>query len=285
MTTSPKLEQKEMPPQAVLSQMLMSYIVSQAISVASKLYIADQLKDGAKTAAELAELTNTHEPSLYRLMRGLASAGIFQKDAEDRFSNTTFGEFLRSDHPESLRSAAHMICDREHWASHGNMLESVRTGKIAFDHTFGMPVFPYFAENPEAAEVFDNAMTSYSTTVANAVAATYDFSEANTIADIGGGHGLLLSKVLQTVPDAKGILFDQPQVIEGANEVLQKEGTAERVETVNGDFFKEIPVEADVYLMKFIIHDWNDEQSETILRNLSKIRQNGFETIVGRNSC
>ena len=278
--TYPKLQRQELPPQAVLTQMLMSFVVSQAISVAAKLYIADHLNDGAKTVAELADLTNTHEPSLYRLMRGLASAGIFQKDAEGRFSNTMLGEFFRSDHPESLRSAAHMICDREHWASHGNMLESVRTGKTAFDHTFGMPVFPYFAENPEAAEVFDNAMTSYSTTVANAVAATYDFSKAKTIADMGGGHGLLLSKVLQTVPNTKGILFDQPQVIEGANEVLKNEGTAERVETINGDFFKEIPVEADIYLMKFIIHDWNDEQSETILKNLAKSAKTGAKLLL-----
>ena len=214
---SPKTEQPQAPPpQAVLTQMAMSFIVSQAISVAAKLYIADHLNDGAKTIDELAGLTETDAPSLYRLMRGLASAGVFQKDADGRFSNSPLSEVLRSDHPESIRGAVHMIGDHEHWASHGNMLQSVKTGEIAFNYTFGMPVFPYFAEHPEVAEVFDNAMTSFSATIANAVAATYDFSEAGTIADIGGGHGLLLETVLKTAPNARGILFDQPQVVEGA---------------------------------------------------------------------
>ena len=271
--TSPELEQPQMPPQAIFAQMSMSFIVSQAISVAAKLYIADHLKDGAKSVAELAALTETHEPSLYRLMRGLASAGIFQKQSDGRFSNSPLSEILRSDHPESFRAAAHMICDREHWNAHGNMLQSVKTGEIAFEYTFGMPVFPYYAQNPEPAKVFDNAMTSFSISIANAVAATYDFSEAQTIADIGGGHGLLLETVLKAAPQAKGILFDQPQVIAGAN-------VSERIEIVSGDFFAEIPVEADVYLMKFIIHDWNDEQSVTILQNLAKSAKPGAKVLL-----
>ena len=272
--TSPELEQQpQMPPQAIFAQMTMSFIVSQAISVAAKLYIADYLKDGAKSVAELAALTETHEPSLYRLLRGLASAGIFQKQADGRFSNSPLSEILRSDHPESFRAAAHMICDREHWNAHGNMMQSVKTGEIAFEYTFGMPVFPYYAQNPKPAKVFDNAMTSFGTSIANAVAATYDFSEAQTIADIGGGHGLLLETVLKAAPQAKGILFDQPQVIAGAN-------VSERVETVSGDFFAEIPVEADVYLMKFIIHDWNDEQSVTILQNLAKSAKPGAKALL-----
>lgn len=268
-TVSTKLEEDRMPPAAVLFGMMMSYITSQAITVAAKLRIADHLCDGPRTTAELAGLTGSHEPSLYRLMRGLASAGIFRREPDGSFSNTELGDMLRTDHPESLRSAAHMICDRWQWASHQNMLHSVTTGGIAFDHTFGMPIFPYFAEHPEDAAVFDEAMTSFSITTALAVVAAYDFSGAGTIADIGGGHGLLLSKVLHSVPGAKGVLFDQPQVVAAAGAVLEKEGTAERVEKVGGDFFKEIPVAADIYLMKYIIHDWNDEQSETILRNLA----------------
>ena len=175
-----KTEQQTPPPQAVLTQMAMSFIVSQAISVAAKLYIADHLKDGAKTIEDLAGLTETDAPSLYRLMRGLASAGVFQKDADGKFSNNELSEVLRSDHPESIRGAVHMIGDREHWASHGNMLQSVKTGEIAFNYTFGMPVFPYFAEHPEVAEVFDNAMTSFSAPVANAVAADLRFFGSRT---------------------------------------------------------------------------------------------------------
>ena len=269
---SPELKH-ELPPQAVLMQMSMGFIVSQALSVAAKFYIADHLKTGAKTAAELAGLTGTHAPSLFRLMRALTSAGVFSVDAENRFSNTAIGEFLRSDHPESMRGAAHMICDREHWQPHGNLFQSVKTGEIAFDYTFGMPVFPYFAQNPKAAKVFDDAMTSFSLGIANAVAATYDFSEAKTIADIGGGHGSLLSTVLKTNPNAEGILFDQPQVVAGAK-------VSDRIEIVEGDFFNEIPVKADIYLMKFILHDWNDEQSAAILKNLAKSAEPGAKLLL-----
>ena len=271
---------QQLPPQAIIAQMSMGFIVSQAISVASKLYIADHLKDGAKTTAELAELTGTHEPSLYRLMRGLASTGVFQKGEDGRFSNSVLSEFLRSDHPESFRAASHMICDHEHWRPHGNMLQSVKTGEIAFEYTFGMPVFPYYAQNPEPAQVFDNAMTSFGYSIANAVAAAYDFSEARTIADIGGGHGILLATILKNNPEAKGILFDQPQVLEGADKILESINVSERVEKTSGDFFSAIPVEADIYLMKFIIHDWNDEQSVTILNNLAESAKPGSKVLL-----
>jgi hypothetical protein len=263
-----------------MMQMTMGFIVSQAISVASKLYLADHLKTGAKTLAELAEMTQTHEPSLYRLLRGLTSVGVFARDGEGNYSNSPLSEVLRSDHPQSIRAAAHMICDREHWNSHGNMLHSVKTGEIAFDHTFGMPVFPYFAANPEVAEIFDNAMTSFSGPIAEAVVATYDFADAGTIADIAGGHGFLLAKVLKSAPQAKGILFDQPQVVAGADAVLQREGVDDRIEKIGGDFFREIPVEADIYLMKFIIHDWNDEQSVQILSNLAKSAKPGARVLL-----
>jgi len=277
---SPKIEQPQMPPAAVMMQMTMGFIVSQAISVAAKLYLADHLADGGKTLPELAGLTATHEPSLYRLLRGLTSVGVFQKETDGRYANSPLSEVLRSDNPNSLRAAAHMICDREHWHSHGNLLQSVKTGETAFDFTFGKPVFPYFADNPAVAKIFDDAMTSFSAPIAEAVAATYDFSEAETIADIAGGHGLLLATILGANPQAKGILFDQPQVVEGAGKVLEGEGVAERVETVAGNFFEAIPVEADLYLMKFIIHDWNDEQSVRILSNLAASAKPGAKLLL-----
>lgn len=278
----------EMPPAAQLMQMGMGFIVSQGISVAARLYIADHLSDGAKGVEELARLTETDAPSLYRLMRALSSVGVFRKEENGAFANTELSELLRDDHPDSMRAALHMICDQEHWRPHGNLLQSVKTGEIAFDYTFGMPVFPYFERHPQAAEVFDNAMTSFSASISRAVAATYDFSGTETIADIGGGHGLVLSTVLNANPQAKGILFDQPHVVSGAGELLETAGVAERVEVVSGDFFKEIPVEADIYLMKFILHDWNDEQCDAILANLAKSAKSGsklllIETIVEEN--
>lgn len=276
-SSSPEL-QPQMPPQAVIMQMAMGYMMSQSLGVAAKLYIADHLKDGAKTIEELAGLTATHTPSLYRLMRALVCVGVFQVDDESRFSNNVLSEFLRSDHPESFRAAVHMITDPEHWKPHGNLMESVKTGGDAFTYTFGKPVFPYFAEHPEAAEVFDNAMSSFSKSSAGAVAAIYDFSGAGTIADIGGGHGRLLASVLKTVPEAKGILFDQAQVVEG--NILAEEGVADRTETVGGNFFESIPVVADIYMMKWIIHDWNDEQSITILSNLAKSAPKGSKLLL-----
>lgn len=274
---SPELE-NQLPPQAIIMQMAMSFIVSQALAVAARLKLADHLQDGAKTPKELAELTETHEPSLYRLLRALGSIGLFYKDEEGRFSNTPLGEVLRSDHPQSMAAALNMMGDPEHWNSHGNMQQSVKTGEIAFNYTFGMPVFPYFAQNPNAAAVFDRSMTSFSAAVAEAVSSTYDFSEAKTIADIAGGQGVLLAKVLQTNPETKGVLFEQPQVLEG--NILQKEGVADRTELISGDFFEEIPVVADIYLMKFIIHDWNDEQSITILKNLAKSAPKGSRLLL-----
>jgi ubiquinone/menaquinone biosynthesis C-methylase UbiE len=277
---SPELEKPQMPPQAQLMQMAMGFIVSQAISVASKLYIADHLKDGAKSVEQLAELTETDQPALYRLMRALGSVGVFTEDESGKFSLTPMSEFLRSDHPESLRAMGHMICDREHWHAHGNLLHSVKTGGIAFEGAFGKPFFPYIQDKPEIARVFDDAMTSFSRTVGNAVAAVYDFSGAKTIADIGGGHGRLLSTILKTNENAKGILFDQPQVVAGANEVLSETGVSERVEVVGGNFFAEVPVEADIYLMKHIVHDWNDEESIWILQNIAKSAKSGAKVLL-----
>jgi hypothetical protein len=273
---SPEIEQP-IPPAAAIMQMAMGFIVSQALAVAARLRIADHLKDGAKTVRELAELTATHEPSLYRLLRALASVGVLKKDA-DNFSNTALGDVLRSDHPASMRAALHMMGDPEHWNAHGNMQHSVKTGEIAFDHTFGMPIFPYFANNPAAAAVFDESMTSFSAAVAEAVSSAYDFSNARTIADIAGGHGILLAKVLQKNPAAKGVLFEQEHVLEG--NILGREGVADRTALVSGDFFREIPVVADIYLMKFIIHDWNDEQSVAILSNLAKSAPKGSKVLL-----
>lgn len=271
---SPEQEKPQsLPPQVLLAQMSMGFVISQAMSVACKLYLADLLKDGAKSVAELAAATGTHQSSLYRLMRALSSFGVFRKDAAGRFSNSELSEFLRSDHPESMRAASHMIGDREHWHAHGNLLYAVKTGEPAFNYTFGMPVFPYFMENPEVAEVFDNAMTSFSQPIAKAVCAAYDFSGAKTVADIGGGHGFLLEKVLETASSAKGFLFDQPQVVEGAS-------VSPKIEKIGGDFFESIPVEADIYLMKFIIHDWNDEESVAILQNLAKSAKTGAKLLL-----
>lgn len=276
---NPQSTREEIPPQAVLIQMAFGFILSQALSVAAKLRIADLLAEGPKTSEEIASAAGAHGPTVFRLMRALAKAGIFVRDSHDKFSNTALSEFLRADHPHSMRGMLHMICDKEHWQSQGNLEQSVRTGESGFQHTFGKPIFDYYGEHPEAAAIFDEAMTSLSTTVGKAVAETYDFSGAETVADIGGGHGILLSSVLKANPELKGILFDQPYVVENASSPA-KEGVADRTEVVAGDFFTEVPVEADVYLLKHIIHDWNDEESVRILSNVAKHAKTGAKILL-----
>ncbi|MCO6509981.1 MAG: hypothetical protein J5I65_04240 [Aridibacter famidurans] len=270
---------EEIPPQAVIIQMAFGYVLSQALSVAARLRVADILADGAKTADEIASDAGAHGPSVFRMMRALAKAGIFVRDEGGRWSNTVLSEYLRSDHPDSMRGMVHMICDREHWIPQGDLEHSVRTGECGFQHTFGKPIFDYFGEHPEAAAIFDEAMTSLSTTVGKAVAEAYDFSGAATVADVGGGHGILLSSVLKANPEANGILFDQPHVVAGAS-VPKREGVAERTRIVEGDFFTEVPVEADVYLMKHIIHDWNDEESVSILSNVAASAKPGSKVLL-----
>ncbi|QQS40073.1 MAG: methyltransferase [Acidobacteriota bacterium] len=270
---------EEIPPQAVIIQMAFGYVLSQALSVAAKLRLADVVAGAPKTADEIASEVGAHGPSVFRLMRALAKAGVFARDEQGRFSNTVLSEYLRSDHPDSMRGMVHMICDTEHRMPQGNLEHSVRTGECGFPFTFGKPVFEYFAEHPESAAVFDEAMTSLSTTVGKAIAGTYDFSDAATIADIGGGHGILLSSVLKANPEANGILFDQPHVVAGAS-VLAREGVAARTRVVEGDFFTEVPVEADVYLLKHIVHDWNDEESVTILSNVAASAKPGAKLLL-----
>lgn len=269
---------QQMPPEAQMMHLAMGFIVSQVLAVSARLKIADRIANGGKTAGELAAETETHEPSLYRLLRALASLGVLHRSDDGRFVNTALGDVLRTDHPKSMQGALHMMGDPEHWNSHGNMQQSVKTGEVGFDFTFGMPVFPYFAQNPAAAAIFDRSMTSFSSAVADAVSSAYDFGGAKTIADIAGGHGILLAKILQRNPQAKGILFEQPQVIEG--NILAREGVADRTTLVPGNFFNEIPVVADVYLMKFIIHDWNDEQSIKILNNLARSAPKGSKLLL-----
>lgn len=167
-----------------------------------------------------------------------------------------------------------------HWSVWGDAIYSVRTGKPAWGHVHGAEVFDYFPAHPEAAQIFNNAMTDMSMGIAAPVVEAYDFSGIETLADIAGGHGYLLSQILKANPQINGILFDMPEVIKGASALLEKEGVAEKVETVAGDFFKSIP-SADAYIMKHIIHDWDDERCVTILKNIhAAIKGDGKVLIV-----
>ena len=260
---------QSVPPDVQLLQMVSGAFVSAAIYTAAKLGIADLLAKGPASTAVLAEQTATDEQSLYRLLRALASVGAFQEVGVREFANTPVTDTLRSDHPRSTRDLAIWMGEPDHWRVFGHLLYSVRTGKPAWDHVHGEPVFPYlFNTNKELGEIFNRAMTSVSHEAIGPMLDAYDFSAARTVADIGGGHGHVLAAVLEANPHARGVLFDLPVVLPGAEEMMRSKGIADRVEFVGGDFFEKIPVVADIYILKFIIHDWYDDNNRKILGNI-----------------
>jgi hypothetical protein len=243
---------------------------SQAAYVAAKLGIADLIKQGTDNVAEMAEKTNTHERSLYRLLRALAGVGVFAETETKVFGLTAPAEFLLSDHPGSLRDFVIFMGEKWHWAVYGELLYSVQTGRVAWEKVHGVEVFPYLLQNPEEYEIFNRAMTSLSLNALPAIVEAYDFTGVKTLVDIAGGHGMLLSGFLKANPQLQGVLFDLPQVIDGAPALLQKAGVADRVKLESGDFFKAVTTGADAYMMKFIIHDWDDERAAKIMQNIHR---------------
>lgn len=257
-----------LPPDVILGQMIWSGLMQQSICVAARLGISDLLAETPQTAAELAVQTETHESSLYRVLRLLASAGIFAENAEQVFSLTPISELLRSDAPNSMRDIAIMLNEDWMWKAIGELGHSVKTGETAHYKVQGMGSFEFFEQNAEAGRIFNRAMTNMSKTVVPAIVGAYDFSGFGKLVDVAGGHGYLLAGILKANPNLKGVLFDLPYVIENAGELLGEEGVADRTERVSGDFFKSVPAGADAYLMKHIIHDWNDEKSIKLLQNI-----------------
>jgi O-methyltransferase domain len=235
-----------------------------AIHVAARLGIADLIDDGARAIDDLANRTHTHAASLRRVLRLLATAGLFAEDDEGRFSLTPIGTYLRSNVPGSMHAAALVFggITQRMW---GDLLRSVETGEPAFRRVLGMDPFAYFAEHPEEGAHFDAAMAAFTTQIATAVAAAYDFTQFRQIVDIGGGSGALLAGILRAHPALKAVLFDLPQVVERAVPQLRVLGLADRCEVVGGDLFQEVPRGADAYLLKHVIHDWDDAHASTIL--------------------
>jgi SAM-dependent methyltransferase len=250
--------------------------VAQAISAAAKLGIADLLADGPRSAEDLAAACSCHPRSLYRLLRALAGLRIFEELDGRQFQLTPLAEDLRSDSPHSLRYATIMLGEQHHYGAWGHLFGAIQSGGIAFNDLFGTPVFKYFDEHPEAADVFNRAMTELSRKAHFAVVDAYDYSRFETIVDVGGGHGALLSAILLANPRLRGVLFDQPAVVEGAEPHLAARGVTERCRTAPGDFFRAVPEGGDAYILATVIHDWNDDESVRILKNIRRaIRPDG----------
>ena len=258
------------PPPATLLQMMTGYWVSQALHVAAKLGIADLLADGPVDCEDLALATNTHAPSLRRVLRALASVGVFTEVSPGSFALTPLAELLRTETPGSMRSLAIMYAE-EQYRAWGELLHSVRTGETAFEQQFGMGYFEYLAQHPESDRVFNEAMTGWTHQLVGAVVDTYDFSAFKTVVDVGGGYGALLAAILQNNSGMRGILFDLPHVVASAEEQLAATEVADRCTFVGGDFFTEVPAGGDAYVLSQILHDWDDERCVAILGNCRQV--------------
>ena len=252
-----------------VQQMIGGHIPSMLVSVAAKLRIADHLRDGPRSVADLAKATRTHEDSLYRLLRALTELGLFVEEPGPAFRLNAAAELLRSDVQGSLRVAAETAGEPWMRGAWGALSHSVQTGETAFDHLYGQGTFDWFAKNPEAAALFDAGQEAGTSRDAEAVAAAYDFSNVRSVVDVGGGFGALLTPVLRQNDGVRGVLFDLEHVIAQARTRFD-ERLAARVEFVPGDFFKSIPGGHDLYVMKYILHDWNDERSRAILSTTRK---------------
>jgi hypothetical protein len=249
-----------------LLQWLMGNRLQQAICVAAKLGIADLVKDGPKEIGELARTTESHAPSLYRLMRVLAERGIFVETEPGLFATTRHAALLQSDRPDSLRPVA-LWFGSVAYKVFGDLEYSVRTGQPSFDRIFGMEFFRYLQQNPDVGVLFNQVMIRQTAEVASSLPTAYDFSEIETLVDVGGGHGHLIAAILKAYPKMRGVLFDRPHVIAGINGLLDAAGVANRCEMKSGDISQLVPSGGDAYLLKSIVHGASDELAIKWLRN------------------
>ena len=243
------------------------YWISQSIYVAAKLGVADELIDGPQTAQALAPKLECDAGSLHRVLRLLCTEEIF-RETEQGFELTPFAQHLRSDSATSMRAAVCMYGEQA-FQAWGNLLHTVKTGETGFDHHFEKPVFDYYEDHPDASETFNQAMTDLGRTMYSnqAMIDAYDFSKHHVIVDVGGGHGDFLCDILTANPESRGAVYDLEHVIAGAATTIDEKGLTARADVERCDFFKEVMPGGDAYLLKRIIHDWDDTDAVKILKN------------------
>jgi len=254
-------------PTVALRRLVNGYQVTQAIHVAATLGIADLLRDGPRTSAELAAQTETHAPSLHRVLRALAALGVLREEDDGRFALTEVGDCLRSDAAEPVGGWAAFVGRPYHFQGWAGLLNAVRTGDNAFQSVHGTDAWTYRARHPEDGAIFDRAMTDMTQRANRHLLEAYDFGRFGRVVDVGGGHGALLAALLAAYPQMRGVVCDQPHVVAGAPAVLEAAGLADRCEVVGGSFFDAVPAGADAYVLKAILHDWEDEDAVRILRS------------------
>ena len=259
---------KEMVPHHVqVIQMATAYWVSRLLYVAAKLGLADHLADGAKSAEALAVPTGTHAPSLHRVMRTLASLGLLTEDGEHRFALTPLGATLKSGAPGAARATVLTLAGDWVWRAFEQLLYSVETGKSGMEKSLGEPLFDWLAKHPEDASLFSETMIGFHGMEPEAIAAAYDFSGLETLVDVGGASGHLLTTIVRSQAGLRGVLFDLPHVVADAPALIGALGLVDRVRVEAGSFFETVPAGGDAYLLSHIIHDWTEDQCLTILGN------------------
>ena len=262
-----------------LRRLIDGYQFTQAIHVAATLGIADLVAAGPRTASELAAESGSDERSLYRLLRALASVGVFHEKDGKRFSSTPLSERLQTDADGSLHGWAAFVGRRPSWEAWGSLLHSVRTGENAFQHVHGTDVWTHRARDPGENAAFDHAMTSVTRSVNRSLLDAYDFSRFSTVVDVGGGRGALLAGLLEVYPDMRGVLFDQPHVVDGVAADIERD-VAARLAIVAGSFFESVPDGGDAYLLKAIIHDWEDAEAVRILESCRRAARSGASVLI-----
>ena len=251
---------------ADLLRLVNGFRVTQTIYAGVELGIPDFLAEGERTADDLADASGADPPTLYRLLRALASLGIVHEGDERRFSLTDLGRPLRSDVPGSLRGWVRLQGRDYLWRSWGNLANAVREGQNSFRMVHGTDIWEWRAEHADESAIFDEAMRSMTIGANASILDAYDFGQFGTIVDVAGGNGTLIAALLAAHPASRGILFDQEHVVSGAEPILRAAGVLDRCEIVAGSFFASVPEGADAYVLKWIIHDWEDEESVAILR-------------------
>jgi multifunctional cyclase/dehydratase/O-methyltransferase len=241
---------------------------AQVVYALAELGVADELADGPRTVAEIAAATGTHEPSLARLLRAAAAIDVIAALPDGRYGPNALSAALRSDAPGSVRELVLFNAsdlDSLPWRA---LSDGIRTGKPTFDTLFGTSFFAHLDSHPEDAALFDRAMTNMSVSSSAVYLAQYDFSDLTRVADVGGGRGYFLSALLQRYPHLHGVLVDLPGAAAEAPDLLRERGLADRVSVEAGDFFTEVPGGCDGYVIKNVLHDWDDDDALRILRTV-----------------
>lgn len=258
-------------PHALVMWTFLGPLVSSSVYTLIKLGVIDDLKaNGPKTAKDLAEAAMADEDAMYRILRALASIGYFQQLADGRFELTPVSELLLENHSESFRGMGMLYGDIV-VPTMDNFPETIKTGASVTELAHGGKTFwQLLEEQPETADAFDQQMAMWTELHASTVTKSYDFSQAKSVVDIGGGRGTMMREILKANPQAEGIIFDRPEVVIGTQEKIEQAGLAERCECVGGNFFESVPEGADYYVIKHVLHDWDDEHALKILRNIRK---------------